>query len=141
MMISINFLLLILVALPVRAELIRRQNAFLNITSSSDKRSQQQQNLLLFDSVLYGFNSPQYTVYGQLVKVISFNTSSMQVNNYGCARYLNENLPQKYVALVSRGGCSFEHKIKIAYESQASAIIVYNTENSAFIMFSNSKPF
>lgn len=131
-------LLLILVG-KTTPETTRRQNAFLNVTTTSSANSKDlQQRLLLFDSILYGFSSPKHTEYGQLVKALSFNTSSMQANNYGCTKYVNEILPEKYVAIVSRGECSFERKISVAFENKASALIVYNTENSAFIMFSNS---
>ena len=133
-MISKSYVLILILFLDSNsADVIKRQNAFLNITSNS------MQSILLFDSILFGFNSPQNAQFGQLIKTISFNSSNSKFNNYGCSRYVNELLPSNYVALVSRGECSFETKIKIAFECKASAIIVYNSENSAFVMFSNSK--
>ena len=120
------------------AELInKRQNAYINITSYALSNLNEKQNLLLFDSILFGYYSPQHRVDGKLIKAISINSSNA-ANNYGCSPYSNQDLPTKYIVIVSRGLCSFEQKIKIAYQSNATAIIVYNTENSAFIMHSNS---
>ena len=121
---------------PIYTEIIKRQNAYLNVTSYLDNYKQ---SLLLFDSILFGFNSPTDTKYGLLIKAISFNTTNSKQNNYGCSNYINKNLFNlSYIGLVSRGECSFETKIRIATENKASALIVYNTDDSAFIMYSNS---
>jgi len=135
-----NIIICVLIFLnPIYCEtIVKRQNAYLNVTSSYID-SNYKQSLLLFDSILFGFNSPIETKYGQLIKVISFNTSYSKYNNYGCSNYLNKNLfNTSYISLVSRGECSFETKIRVANENKASALIVYNTDDSAFIMYSNS---
>jgi len=134
---SICVLFIVLMSSNLADVINKRQNAYINITSYALSNINEKHHLLLFDSILFGHHSPQHRVEGKLIKAISINNSN-SANNYGCSPYTNQDLPSKYIVIVSRGVCSFEQKIKIAYQSNATAIIVYNTENSAFIMHSNS---
>lgn len=44
----------------------------------------------------------------------------------GCSVYLNENLPDNYIALIERGNCAFDEKIQFALQSKASALLIIN---------------
>ena len=114
--------------------------SYLNI---STKVNNQMKYVILIDSALYGINSPNNPVSGQLVSILS--SSSLEgdgdkpsQNHMGCSAYLNQNLPAKYVALVQRGECSFEQKVKVAIENNASAIIIYNVDQNILNIYSNS---
>ncbi len=114
-------------------------------------------SIILADSALYGTLSPRETVSGQLIAVKSrsipkfkssnkneYSSSQQQlqqqqrrpgVDSKGCNDYLNKNLPEKFVALVSRGDCSFDRKIYVALRNNASAIIIHNNDQDVFTMY------
>lgn len=148
----------------VKSELIMQKRwAFLNLTifyrnvNSADKNStvtEVVKNVLLTDSALYGLNSPSDIVSGPLVVVKSIADSSMRassdssnsstdkqvmINSNGCSKYVNTNLPSDYIALVSRGECTFETKIQVAVENKAIGIIIYNTDEDLFTMLTRGK--
>ena len=104
--------------------------ALLNITL---KAGQLTKTIILFESCLYGVNSPRAPVYGKVVLINS--TDSI----FGCKNYLNKKLPTSYIALVSRGGCPFEQKVINAFNNNASAIIISSNNNGVFNMLTNSK--
>ena len=130
--------------------IMQKQWAYLNITISYNTSSQVK-NVLLTDSAIYGLNSPIEIVSGQVVIVNSLSNSinlssslSSSSNQFddtkssGCSKYINQNLPVNYIALVSRGECTFETKIQVATDNKASAIIIYNSDEEMFTMLTRA---
>jgi hypothetical protein len=159
-------LLLVLLSHVTRGDIIMQKRwAYLNISVMANG-STQYKNVLLTDSALYGLNSPTNQVMGPLVVVKSIADSASSLtteslitdstdaaaaattttqaaqpvlNSNGCTRYINQNLPENYIALVSRGECPFETKIQVATESKAAGVIIYNTEEDTFTMLTRGK--
>ena len=78
------------------------------------------------DAIL-GDHSPKASKKGWLVALSDNNVS-------GCDAFKVDVVSQPWVALISRGQCSFEQKIKNAYKHNATAAIVYNSEDSDLTM-------
>lgn len=122
--------------------------AYLNITSRiSDeiKDFYSKKNIILADSALYGTESSFRVVSGQLIAVKSRSLpkygnsrASRRIDSFGCTDYLNPNRPDSFIALVSRGDCSFDHKINVAIRNNASAIIIHNNDQDVFTMFTDT---
>lgn len=130
---------------------VQKRWAYLNITAVNKLDNTLIKTNFLTDSALYGTNSPYYPIQAQLVATISYaqndnyfdkgvgNLTSQLENSYGCSTYQNANLPDNYIALVSRGECTFERKIQVAVECGALAIIIYNSDQDIFTMLVRSK--
>ncbi|CAF0724972.1 unnamed protein product [Brachionus calyciflorus] len=121
---------------------LQKKWALLNVTSIASLGTDDTiKNLLLTDSALYSIYSPIYPVYAQLIEAqsidIKLNDSNKNetITNMGCSDYLNENLPQNYIALVSRGVCTFERKVQVAIANKALAIIIYNNDLDIITMY------
>ena len=122
--------------------------AYLNITSRiSDeiKDFYSKKNIILADSALYGTESSYRVVSGRLMAVKSrsltkygSNKLARRIDSFGCTDYLNADRPDSFIALVSRGDCSFDHKINVAIRNNASAIIIHNNDQDVFTMFTDT---
>lgn len=130
---------------------LQKRWALLNITTlitDPVENITRMNNILLSDSALYSSNSPNKVVSAELIPVFSRVINSNDIpdnielanitNPFGCTNYINENLPENYIALVSRGECTFEKKVQVALACKASAIIIYNNELDVIIMFIKS---
>lgn len=71
---------------------------------------------------IYGIHSPMNTASGWIYKLSSSNL-------HGCKMF-NIKVDKPWIALVKRGSCRFDEKITNAYIHNASAIIIYNNEDS-----------
>jgi hypothetical protein len=123
---------------------VQKRWAYLNVTSVDRKNSSLAQNLLFTDAAVYGTNSPANVTLAQLILVVNTNVDPVKNTSYetnlGCAKYENAMLPLNYIALVSRGECTFDRKIQVAVESKARAIFVFNDQPDVFTMLVRSKP-
>nr|CAB3265634.1 RING finger protein 150 [Phallusia mammillata] len=91
----------------------------LNISQGSQSSTDEEGN--------YGAHSPVREVTGVVVHALSTTTGIRD----GCTfNYNNVYTPQPWVALVSRGNCSFADKITNAAQANASGIIVYDYQDS-----------
>uniref|UniRef100_A0A2M4BJT6 Putative goliath e3 ubiquitin ligase n=1 Tax=Anopheles marajoara TaxID=58244 RepID=A0A2M4BJT6_9DIPT len=70
--------------------------------------------------------------------LVHISNTGNRSDHSGCSRHWNgtlgEPLPDRdlpWIALVRRGGCNFEDKVKHAYEHGAAAVIIYNDKNDA----------
>lgn len=84
---------------------LRKRYALLNISSTSTNinANAQPKNIILSDTAIYGINSPSYTVRAKLISIRSNDELDPSItSDRGCTAYLNQNLPDKYIALVSR---------------------------------------
>lgn len=124
--------------------LSKKKWAIINITSIATSGSSDS-NTKFYETGLYSLYSPINEVNGQLIEAQNIDedaNNSVQNQtwtNNGCTDYINKNLPEKYIVLVSRGVCTFQRKIEIAVANKASAIIIYNNDLSVITMFSKSK--
>nr|XP_002124964.1 RING finger protein 150 [Ciona intestinalis] len=74
----------------------------------------------------YGFHSPIKNISGQIVYAVTSNDI-----RDGCKfNYGSVHLPSPWLALVSRGNCTFAEKIDNAAKWNASGIIVYDLEKN-----------
>ncbi len=145
--------------------LLQKRWAVLSLYTNQSLTQSSIKNLILADSALYGFNSPSNQVFSRVMSVKcadhvnnfadsnstftnqteSFLTQqpTTVLNDKGCcSTYSNRNeLPSDFVALVSRGDCSFDKKIIVAAENGARAIIIYNDDQNLFTMLSRSNQF
>lgn len=137
-----NFLFLITVVRKSTAFSLQKRWAILNVTSVGSSDSNKN---FFSDSTLYSLYSPIFEVDGQLIEAKNYeqetNISSKNktLTNDGCSKYINTNLPENYIVLVSRGVCTFEQKVQIAVANKASAIIIYNNDHNIITMFIKSK--
>jgi hypothetical protein len=148
--------------------LLQKRWAVLSLYTNQSLTQSTIKNLILADSALYGFNSPSNQVFGRVMSVkcadqvnyfldsnststnetnqtqaLSTQQSVIALNDKGCcSTYSNRNeLPNDFIALVSRGDCSFDKKIMVAAENGAKAIIIYNDDQNLFTMLSRSNRF
>ncbi|XP_049543686.1 protein goliath [Anopheles darlingi] len=68
--------------------------------------------------------------------LVHISNTGNRSDHSGCSRHWNgtlgEPLPDRelsWIALVRRGGCNFEDKVKHAYEHGAAGVIIYNDKN------------
>ncbi|RNA26671.1 E3 ubiquitin-ligase RNF130-like [Brachionus plicatilis] len=119
---------------------LQKQWALLNVTSvASSGSDDSNKNILFSDSALYSLYSPIYEVYAQLIEAKNVDENDSAENqtltNNGCSNYINANLPENYIVLVSRGVCTFERKVQIAVANKALAVIIYNNDQNVITMF------
>jgi hypothetical protein len=122
--------------------ILKKRWAHINLTTVDQQNSVDSKYLYLSDSAVYGFNSPSRPIKARLISVNCLNNPNNltgSVNTKGCSKYVNPNLPQHFVALVSRGDCPFEKKITVAVENKAIAIIIHNIDQDVFTMLIKSK--
>jgi hypothetical protein len=128
--------------LNVNSEIILKKRwAHINLTSPNPQNPSDIKYLTLSDSAVFGFNSPVGSITARLISVNCFNypnNASSGINTRGCSKYVNQNMPETFVALVSRGDCPFERKIGIAVENKAIGIIIQNIDQDVFTMLIKS---
>ena len=123
---------------------LQKKWALINVTSVAVIDNDEIKNILFTDSALYSLYSPIYQVYARLIEVqsieINLNDSNKNqtISNWGCSDYVNQNLPENYIALVSRGVCTFERKVQVAIANKASAVIIYNNDLDIITMYIKS---
>ncbi len=129
-------------SLNVNCEIILKKRwAHINLTSPNPQNPSDIKYLALSDSAVYGFNSPARSITARLISVNCYNNpnnASSGINTRGCSKYVNPNMPETFVALVSRGDCPFERKIGIAVENKAIGIIIHNIDQDVFTMLIKS---
>ena len=124
--------------------ILKKRWAHINLTIANGQNAADSKYLYLSDSAVYGFNSPSRPITARLISVNCLNNPNNltgSVNTKGCSKYVNPNMPDQFVALVSRGDCPFEKKIAVAVENKAIAIIIHNIDQDVFTMLIKSKKY
>jgi hypothetical protein len=120
--------------------ILKKRWSHINLTQKNGPNPHDTKYLYLSDSAVYGFNSPSKTISGRLISVQSLSNpnNATNVNSRGCTKYVNPNLNEPFIALVSRGECSFEKKISMAADNKALGIIIHNSDQDVFTMLIKS---
>jgi len=117
----------IFLADPVRPDLTNNKvTAVLNVTTQSGTNLK---SVVLIDSSLafYRILKLRPIDNALLVNILTSSNKNNTLKTFdqsGCTQYLNENLPVNFVAIVDDSGCEIEHKIVLAIQNNASALIV-----------------
>lgn len=67
---------------------------------------------------------------GNIVEVFSMDFDP----SLGCSEFFNANQINGNIALISRGECAFEQKVRNAEEAGATGVIIVNTEDNVLVM-------